>query len=215
MASKRDQNAAQIKYKTLEYVLNESKRRNFEDIQVVEICRYVGISKVTFFKYFTRKEDLLLYYKSIFTLKLIILLTKKGEEGMAALSIIVQQFAQEYTTRPSMILGLIHYFTNSVKYVSPMRVKLAERALFFPEAETLSYEMISFDELVEQQTLDVVFKKQSTLSANSRQLSEVFLSTLYGAILLCRMKNSDNPSPFLFQVLGTVFPGIRGASSNG
>jgi len=52
MPTKREQNAARIKFKALEYVLSESERRNFADIQVTEICKYVEISKVTFFKYF-------------------------------------------------------------------------------------------------------------------------------------------------------------------
>ena len=210
MSSKRESNAARIKYKALEYVLNESKGKNFDDIQVVDICKHVGVSKVTFFKYFTRKEDLLLYYKTILTLKIIIQLSEKKLEGIMALRLIVQQFAAEYVERPSLILGMINYFTHSLNYISPMRVKFAERTLFFPGAESVEYELISLDELVEQHMLDVVFKKQSSLSANSKQLSEVFLSTLYGALVMCRLRGSEHPSLFLFQVLGTVFPNIRG-----
>lgn len=210
MSSKREVNAARTKYEALKYVLERSQYKNFEDIQVLDVCRHVGISKVTFFKYFTRKEDLLLYYKSVLTLKIIIQLNKKKLEGMLALTQVVQQFAYEYAKTPSLILGVINYFTHSVDYISPMRVKPAERAMLFPEADCSNYELISLDELIEQQMLDIVFKKQSTLSANSKQLSEVFLSTLYGALLMCRMKGSENPSLFLFQVLGTVFPSIRG-----
>lgn len=209
MSTRREKKAALIRYRTLEYVLNESKRKNFEDIQVVDICKHVGISKVTFFKYFTRKEDLLLYYRSVLTLRLIIILTKNKLEGMPALHLIVQQFANEYSERPSVLLGVINYFTKSVSNVSPMRVKKPERSLFFPEADALSYEMISLNELVEQQMLDVVFKKQSTLSANSKVLTEVFLSTLFGGLLLCRMNDYDHVSLFLFQVIGTIFPQIR------
>ncbi len=210
MPTKREQNAARIKFKALKYVLKESESRNFADIQVIEICKYVGISKVTFFKYFTSKVDLLLYYRSILTLTLIIKIVESKVEGTKALNLIVQYFALEYAKRPSMVLGLIRYFTNSTDYVNPIPIKPAERLLFFPEATELAYEIISFDQLVEQQMLDVVFKKQSTLSVNSQQLSEVFLATLYGTIVVCRMKKVDHISMFFFQVLGTVFPGIKG-----
>lgn len=210
MASKREQNAARIKFKALEYVLAETQSRNFRDIQVNEICNYAGISKVTFFKYFTSKVDLLLYYKSVLTLKLIIKLTKDNLEGIKALNVVVQYFAVEYVKRPSMVLGVIHYFTDSTVYVSPIAVKPEERLLFFPESNALDYEMISFDQLIEQQMLVVVFNKDSTLSVNSQQLSEVFLSALYGAIVICRMKKVDNVSMFFFQVLGMIFPGIKG-----
>ncbi|MCF6352784.1 MAG: TetR/AcrR family transcriptional regulator [Cyclobacteriaceae bacterium] len=210
MPTKREINAARIKYESLKYVLEECKSRSFAKIQVVEICKHVGISKVTFFKYFTSKADLLLYYRSILTLNLILKLTESGLEGMKALNIIVQHFANEYTQRPSMILGLIHYFTDSTIYVSPIAVKPPERLLFFPASAKLTYEVISFDQLIEHQMLDVVFKKQTTLSVNSQQLSEVFLSTLYGAIVLCRMRKVDHVSLFFFQILGTVFPGIKG-----
>jgi len=210
MPTKREQNAARIKFKALEYVLSESERRNFADIQVTEICKYVEISKVTFFKYFTSKVDLLLYYRSILTLNLIIKIAESKIEGMKAINVIVQHFASEYAQRPSMVLGLIHYFTDSTTYVNPIHVKPAERLLFFPESSNIDYEVISFDQLVEQQMLDIVFKKQSTLSVNSQQLTEVFLSTLYGTIVVCRMKKADHVSMFFFQILGTVFPGIKG-----
>ncbi len=210
MPSKRVFNAARIKCESLKYVLEEAEHRNFADIQVVEICKHVGISKVTFFKYFTAKVDLLLYYKSFFTLNLILKLTKSKKEGISALNSIVHFFASEYTQRPSMVLGLIHYFTDSTGYKSPIAVKPAERLLYFPESANLNYEVIPLDQLVEQHMLEVVFKKESTLSANAQQLSDVFLSTLYGAIVVCRIKKADNASIFLFQVMGKVFPGIKG-----
>ncbi len=210
MSSKREINAAKIKYKILKYVLSESESRNFTDIQVIEICEYVGISKVTFFKYFTRKEDIVLYYKSVFTLRLIIELKQKELEGMPALNYIVQQFAYEYASRPSLILGVIHYFTSSTKYINPIRVKPAERDLIFKDIDSVDYEIISFAQLIEQLMLDVVFKKQSTLSSDPKYLSEIFISTLYGALVVFRMKNHDNISMFLFQIIGAVFPTIKG-----
>jgi len=209
MTSKREYNAARIKYKVLEYVLAESEGKNFSAIQVIEICKYVAISKVTFFKYFTRKEDILLYYKSVFTLRQIIKLKQLELEGMQALNYLVHQFAKEYETRPSLILGWIHYFTDSTQYVNPMRVKTAERDLIFKDIDTIDCEIISFDQLIEQLMLDVVFKKQSELSSDPKYLSEIFMSTLFGALVVFRMKNHDNISMFLSQVIGGVFPNLK------
>ncbi len=209
MFSKREKNAASNKVKILKYVFTESKDRNFTDIQVVEICSFVGISKVTFFKYFTRKEDILLYFKSVFTLRIIIELKQKELDGIKALSYIVQQFANEYSARPSLVLGLIHYFTDSTQYINPIHVKPAERNLLYSNLESLEYEIVSFDKLIEQIMLEVVFKKQSGLSADPKYLSELFISTLYGSLVVFRMKNHDNISMFLFQVIGAVFPSIK------
>lgn len=210
MHSKRELNAAKIRFEILEYVLKECEHRNFEKVQVIEICKYAKISKVTFFKYFTRKEDILLYYKSVITLKIIIELRQKGLEGLAALNFVVQHFSHEYSSRPSLILGLIHYFTNSTQYIKPFSIKPAERKLLFKEIDSDNYEIISFDQLIEQQMLDIVFKKQTTLSSDPKYLTEIFTSTLYGALIVFRMNNNDNISMFLFQVLGAVFPGIKG-----
>jgi len=210
MSIKRQINAARIKFGILEYTLNESRTRNFTDIQVIEVCKDVGISKVTFFKYFTRKEDILLYYRSVFTLKLIIGIKQNKLEGIQALSHIVLTFAKEYQNRPSMVLGLVHYFTSSTQYVNPIRVKSAERDLIFKDLVDVDYELVSFDQLIEQLMLDVVFKKQTILSSNPKYLSEIFLSTLYGALVVFRMKGQNNISMFLYSVIGAVFPGIKG-----
>jgi AcrR family transcriptional regulator len=210
MTTKREKNAARIKYNVLEYVLEESRSRNFSDIQVIEICEFASISKVTFFKYFTQKEDIILYYKSVFTLRLIIAIEQQELEGMKALNYIVHEFAIEYTSRPSLILGLIHYFTGSTQYVNPTRVKPAERDLIFKDVDdTIDYEIISFAQLIEQLMLDVVFQKQSAISSDPKYLSEIFISTLYGGLVVFRMKNLDNISMFLYQILGAVFPAIK------
>lgn len=207
MISKREQNAARIKFEALSFVLEETTKRNFSDIQVIEICKHVGVSKVTFFKYFKSKIDLLLYYKSVFTLQLIIATT--NYDGMEALKEVVRSFASEYQTRPSMLLGLLHYFTDSVNYVSPIAVKPAERLLFFPEVVE-GFEILSLESLIERFMLEVVFARNTDITSDSRQLAELFLATLYGTIIVCRMQKKEHVPLFFATNMSMVFPGLKG-----
>ena len=65
MITKRIQNAAHIRYKIINYVSQACQTRDFSKIHVTEICQAANISKVTFFKYFDHKEDVLMLYKTI------------------------------------------------------------------------------------------------------------------------------------------------------
>ena len=64
----RKEKAARLKLAILDEAQRLIAKRPFEDLFVEDICARVKISKVTFFKYFPQKEDLLLYHLRIWCL---------------------------------------------------------------------------------------------------------------------------------------------------
>ncbi|MDH5475586.1 MAG: TetR/AcrR family transcriptional regulator, partial [Cyclobacteriaceae bacterium] len=65
MSKIRNIKAARIKTKILEETKSLIGKGSFKDLYVAELCERVKISKVTLFKYFPQKEDILLYYQRI------------------------------------------------------------------------------------------------------------------------------------------------------
>ena len=58
---KRDLNKAQTRLNVLQAVYDLSQRTGFRDLKVKLIADEAGITEMTFFNYFPRKEDVLLY----------------------------------------------------------------------------------------------------------------------------------------------------------
>ncbi len=77
MSKVRANNAAKIKVKCVNALFKRLHSSSFDDVMVREICSDVGISKVTFFKYFSCKEELLRYQYRIWCFHICIDLAKR------------------------------------------------------------------------------------------------------------------------------------------
>lgn len=65
----REKKKAQLKINLIETLIEELEHNTFDEIKVKTLCSKVGISEVTFFKYFEKKEELLQYYMQVWNYK--------------------------------------------------------------------------------------------------------------------------------------------------
>jgi hypothetical protein len=198
MFAKRTLNAATIRYNMVSYVLQSCSSRHFNDVHVIDICQHAGVSKVTFFKYFKSKEDILLYYKSLLTLSLTIQVHQRKLQGIKGLDKIITHFSTEYKERPSLVLGLVNKLTADISPFKPMRIGPAEKYLFYPDIDFGVIDVLSLEQMIDKFVLEAVLNGQIKSSGNVEDLSVVFLSTLYGAIVASHVKG-DNLDKLLFQ----------------
>ena len=198
MFSKRVLNAATIRYNLVSYVLKTCSSKPFDDVHVIDICREAGISKVTFFKYFHQKEDILLYYKSLLTLSLTIQVSQHNLQGTKGLDKIISHFSTEYKERQSLVLGLINKLTTDNSPYKPIRISPAEKYLFYPDIDFKTIDVLSLEQMIDKFILEAVLNGQINSSGNVEELSAVFLSTLYGAIVASHVKG-DNHEKLMFQ----------------
>lgn len=82
----REKKKAQLKINLIETLIEELEHNTFDEIKVKTLCSKVGISEVTFFKYFEKKEELLQYYMQVWNYKRELILEtsgrKEGVEGI-------------------------------------------------------------------------------------------------------------------------------------
>ena len=57
--SLRKEKAARLKVQVLDHTLKLIGKKSFDDLYIDDLCAKVKISKVTLFKYFPQKEDIL------------------------------------------------------------------------------------------------------------------------------------------------------------
>src|SRR5688572_26126740 len=97
--SLRKEKAARLKLSVLDFTVRLIGKKSFDDLYVEEICDKVKISKVTLFKYFPQKEDILLYYYRVWCLRRAVELRDKPKEGMQAIYYLFDRLAERSEER--------------------------------------------------------------------------------------------------------------------
>lgn len=195
----RKEKAARLKVQLLDNTLKLIGKKPFEDLYVDDLCAKVKISKVTFFKYFPRKEDLLLYYFRVWCLDRTVELSSKPKEGLQGVFYLSDKLSEACEHYPGLMLSLLGYLADVKRAPKPFPVKAEEKAILYPTLEDIqSYEIQSLDQMLEKFTLEAIFKKEITRSSSTRDITNLFLTTLLGSIVTSHI-NQISPLKFFFR----------------
>ncbi|HNU42251.1 MAG TPA: TetR/AcrR family transcriptional regulator [Cyclobacteriaceae bacterium] len=197
--SLRKEKAARLKLSVLDHTLKLIGKKSFDDLYVEEICAKVKISKVTLFKYFPQKEDILLYYFRIWCLKRAVELREKPKEGLAGITYLFDKLAEECETHPGIILSLFAYLADLKRPPKPFPVKAEEKKWLFPEVKDIHLvEIQSLDQMFEKFTLEAIFKKEITKTASTRDLTNLLSTIFYGSVVTAHIQQLS-PVKFFFR----------------
>ncbi|GAB6926472.1 hypothetical protein JCM10914A_04550 [Paenibacillus sp. JCM 10914] len=131
----RELKKAKNKIALYEAALSLMQDRMFSQVMLEDICRTAEISKVTFFKFFQRKEDLLLYFMRIWLTKRMIEVETEGMHGLQAFRHLLSSVVEEHGVRPGMMPSLISFLAELNMQPSMPELSQAEVALLFPGNE--------------------------------------------------------------------------------
>lgn len=191
--SLRKEKAARLKLAVLEHTLKLIGKKSFDDLYVDEICAKTKISKVTLFKYFPQKEDILLYYFRIWCLRRAVELNEKPKEGMAGISYLFDKLSEECDTHPGIILSLFAYLADLRRPPKPFPVKLEEKKILYPDkADISTIDIQSVDQMFEKFTLEAIFKKEITKTASTRDVTNLLTTIFYGSVLTAHIQQITN-----------------------
>ena len=195
----RKEKAAKLKLSVLDSTLKLIGKKSFDDLHVDEICAKVKISKVTLFKYFPQKEDILLYFFRIWCLRRAIELHDKPKEGLGGITFLFDKLSEDAETHPGIILSLFAYLADLKRTPRPFPVKAEEKKLIFPDVpEILTIEIQSVDQMIEKFSLEAIFKKEITRSTSTRDITQLFISIFYGSVVTAHI-NQITPLKFFFR----------------
>jgi AcrR family transcriptional regulator len=191
MISKRTQNAAQIRYKVISFVTLACQTRNFDKIHVIEICQAANISKVTFFKYFDHKEDVLMLYKSIINTGICIEVSQRALTSVDGLGLIINRFTGIIRETPSLATELVSTLLHTKPPILPVILTDADKSFFFPDVRFEEINILSFRNLIEGFMLEGILNGDIVKLVDAEELSSMFLAMLYGAIVTTHIKGPE------------------------
>ncbi|MBT1701853.1 TetR/AcrR family transcriptional regulator [Chryseosolibacter indicus] len=209
--SLRKEKAARLKVQVLEHTLKLVGKKAFDEIYVEDICEKVKISKVTFFKYFPQKEDVLLYHFRIWCLARAVDLRQKPKEGMQGIYYLLDKLSEECESHPGLMLSFIGYLSDFKRPPKPFPVKAEEKKLLFSDIEDItSIEILSLEQMLEKFTLESVSKKEITRTNSTKDITSLFLTTFLGSIITAHITQQSPLKPFFRRNLDNVMRGLTG-----
>ena len=205
----RKEKAARLKLAVLDNTLKLIGRRPFEDLFVEDICKRVKISKVTLFKYFPVKEDILAYYFRIWCLRRTVELREKPREGVQGVSYLFDKLGDDFDLYPGIILSLVAYLSNPKRPPKPFPLKAEEKTLLFPDIKDIqSVEIMSIEQLMEKFALEGVFKKEFTKTSNTRDITHVLMSLFFGSVVTLHITQANPTKQYLRRIVELAVKGM-------
>ena len=198
----RKEKAARLKLAILDHSLKLIGRRPFEDLFVEDICQRVKISKVTLFKYFPVKEDILAYYFRIWCLRRTVELKEKPKEGVQGITYLFDKLSEDFDQHPGIILSLVAYLSSPKRPPKPFPLKAEEKKLLFPDiADIQATDIMSIEQLMEKFALEAVFRKEITRTSNTRDITHLLMALFFGSIVTIQMTQINPTKPFLRRMI--------------
>jgi len=206
----RKEKAARLKLAILDGTLKLIGKKSFDDLLVDEICAKVKISKVTLFKYFPQKEDILLYYFRLWCLRRAVELNDKPKEGLAGINFLFDKLSEDAETHPGIILSLFAYLADLRRTLRPFPVKVEEKKLLFPDLENIgAIEIQSVDQMLEKFALEAIFKKEITKTSSTRDITQVLISVFYGSVLTAHINQISTLKIFFRKNIELIMKGLQ------
>jgi AcrR family transcriptional regulator len=206
----RKEKAARLKLVILEHTVKLIGTRPFADLHVDEICRKCKISKVTLFKYFPQKEDIVLYYFRVWCLRRSVELQEKTREGMAGVYYLFDKLSEDYERNPGIILTLVGYLADMNRSPKPFPLKPEEKNFLFPDFKNIQQtEIQSLDQMMEKFVLEAIFKKEITRTTSTRDISNQLLSIFYGSIITTHINQISPAKNFFRKNIDLLLKGLN------
>jgi len=208
--SLRKEKAAKLKVQVLDQTLKLIGKKSFDDLYVDDICAKVKISKVTLFKYFPQKEDILLYYFRTWCLGRSADLALKPKEGLQGIYFLFDKLSEECEDHPGLMLSLVAYLSDFKRPPKPFPLKPEEKKLLFPQVDAIStVEILSLDQMLEKFTLEAIFRKEITKTISTRDITNLLTSIFFGGVVTAHINQQSPIRNFFRKNLDLMLKGLQ------
>ncbi len=190
----RERKAARLKLQLVDLLTEELKSEAFQNINVETLCEKAMISKVTFYKYFPEKDDILRFFLSLWVYRFIIDCHILNKKGLAAIQFIFEEMANNMNDNPNLYGNMISLLTKKSKFSYVEELTLAERAMLYPDTNLHTLDVIlSIGQFLQNESAWAIKEGEITNAYSPEDLSLLFGSLLHGSCFLAYRVNDKNP----------------------
>ena len=210
--SLRERKYARTRLALAEVAAQHMQAAPFETLSVKALCERVQISEATFFNYFPRKDDLIVYLDHLWTLELnwYGLQASRQQQGLAVIEALFRYTAIQIQKKPGLMGEIIAHEARARERQDGPTITLAERMLAFSDLEGI--EDLSDD------SLETLLRNalQSAIDAGELPVNTAIaaamvalVSIFYGVPLAMQHGNSAAIGAMYRQQLVILWEGLR------
>ncbi|WP_079914077.1 TetR/AcrR family transcriptional regulator [Paenibacillus sp. 32352] len=188
----RELKKARAKLALYEACLELIGEKSFREVYLEDICRKAEISKVTFFKFFPQKEDVLVYYMRVWLTDRMIELAEKPKRGFAALRHIFADVAERSKKWPGLMLSLISFLSEMKMHPCMPELSEAEIYLLFPEHREIGRQDPNLFELFRQFVEEAHADGELREGITPGMAVQMAFTIFYGAFLTAHLYRSND-----------------------
>ncbi|MCM3600773.1 TetR/AcrR family transcriptional regulator [Robertmurraya korlensis] len=191
----REKKKAQLKMAILDEMLRLLRTKELSEISVEELCQNIQTTKVTFFKYFRYKEQVLDYFVIRWLYERSNEIHSKHFNGKEGILHIFQTISED-TLGKKIMVSLVHYYSKLNEKPTIMEITPYEYYLFNEEA---------FQNKVKPMELNQIFiyylsQMESVNEADYYHISCQFLALMYGVPIQTHIMEIEDM--YLFYKIG-------------
>ncbi|RJX39280.1 TetR/AcrR family transcriptional regulator [Paenibacillus pinisoli] len=135
--SLREIKKARAKIALYEASLSLMEDKMFHEVMLEDICRQAEVSRVTFFKFFPKKEDVLVYFMRVWLTERIIEIEQEKKMGFDAIRHLLYKVAEQTKVTPGILPSLISFLAEMRMHPHLQELTEAEVCLLFPDHEEI------------------------------------------------------------------------------
>lgn len=190
----------------------------YESLSVKALCQSAEVSEATFFNYFPKKEDLIIYLDTIWSLELCWYGEQSAarEEGLAVIDAVFRHAALQIKQKPGLMGEIIAWQARNRSKVTRPTLTPAERVLVFPELAGIEATEEGHIESLLSNALQQAIKRgelpdNTVLPAAMMALVSIF----YGVPLVMQHSNPAGVGLMYRQQLALLWSGLKGVATGG
>ena len=210
--SLRERKFARTRLALAEAVTHHLEVAPFENLSVKALCERVQISEATFFNYFPRKEDLIIYLDRLWTLELNWYGRQASDQqqGLAVIEALFRYTSIQIQKKPGLMGEIIAHEARARERHAGPEITPAERMLAFADLggiETLPDD--SLENLLRSSLQAAI--DQGELPANTAMAAAMvaLVSIFYGVPLAMQHANPAGIGAMYRQQLALLWAGLR------
>ncbi|MGZ9586723.1 TetR/AcrR family transcriptional regulator [Paenibacillus marinisediminis] len=194
--SLRELNKARTKVALYEACLSLIEDKMFREVMLDDICREAEVSRVTFFKLFQKKEDLLVYFMRIWLTERMIEIKVEGKQGFAAVRHLMSKVAEQANEAEGLMPSLISFLVEMKMHPCMPELSKAEVRLLFPDHEELGAQSPNMFELFTRCMEEARSQGNLRTDVTVDMAVQVLFTVFYGAFLTAHLYASSDINAF-------------------
>jgi AcrR family transcriptional regulator len=211
--SLRERKHAQTKIDLVRATVDQMKGKRLKDISVKALCETIPISEVTFYNYFPKKTDLLVYMVRLWLIEMEWSLKQwqKEKSNLEIIEAIFDYAAQKAEESPVLLSEALRFFAQKLKKPCFEDVSVAERLIAFPDfpgIENIQPGEMAFAEMMKPYLEDAVASGELPQNTDVETIALMLDALHIGTMMKLHWKGNIQLRTFYRKQLQLIWDGL-------